>query len=91
MGKLIALDENEFNDINEKLDTLLNLFNKKFVNDEESAERVYSVPEAAKFMNMSDFWIYQRIKDGSLKAHRAGVKLYKIKKSDLEKLKNKVK
>ncbi|MCX5781811.1 MAG: helix-turn-helix domain-containing protein [Elusimicrobia bacterium] len=46
-------------------------------------KKYYTIPEYAKILGLSRISVYQRVKKGQIKAHRAG-KMYLIPKAETE-------
>ncbi|WP_419768229.1 excisionase family DNA-binding protein [Arcobacter sp.] len=90
MSTLIAIDDKKINEINEKINILINLFQDKKIyidKDEYKLANKMSISKGAKYLAMSEQFIRDRIKDGTLTAERIGTRIIRIEKSQLDKLK----
>ena len=97
MSTLIAIDEEKFeekfNAMHEKINQLVRILSSFNGKDEDEiidyeTPSSLSIIQSAIYLSVSQQFIRDRIKDGTLQANRVGTRIIRIKRTELDKLKS---
>lgn len=95
MSTLIAIDDKKINEIDEKINQVVrilssfNIVKKDEIIDYETPSSL-SIIQSANYLSVSQQFIRDRIKDGTLEANRVGTRIIRIERTELDKLKSDV-